>query len=406
MRIIERITADFQPRYLINYFNRLLTKRFTFLNMTLGKAMLTPKMQKIADDIGNNILKHYEQDYLDVLFFLGITIEDVIFQVLVLCCRYAYLINLEKHPIAYYIDEEGLEPDLARKEHERIIKYVQEKFKLSNDRLQENISDTFLSPNLSLSRKRNRFPEYSFSKFQYWENKNIHDMKLVKSILEKRLCSSKKVSNDKFIDISNEYDCAVETMKQQFGRDPESTVFSSVQFFTLQTKYSFDYFYELAVKMEEKGIKEIPKMHDRLMTLAGTYKSNSILPDRCPELASDADRIIEYPLILQRRRIIDYTISAEKDNFILDSVLAAFIEANVLVNALRSHIRLDEVPLPRWIAEHTSIEDWASVFEIFNVFQTFVPGKEWTNSRIRSVRKMYDTLSVDYKELKHPENRP
>ena len=53
---------------------------------------LTPKMHKIADDIGNIIYDFYPKDYLALLFSSGIVIEDVIFQVLVLCCRYAYLL--------------------------------------------------------------------------------------------------------------------------------------------------------------------------------------------------------------------------------------------------------------------------------------------------------------------------
>ena len=63
-------------------------------------------------------------------------------------------------------------------------------------------------------------------------------------------------------------------------------------------------------------------------------------------------------------------------------------------------------PLPQVVAEETTIEDWASVFEMYDVFRTFVPDKDWTDSKIKTVRKIYDLLSLDYKSLKHPENRP
>lgn len=367
--------------------------------------MLTPKMKKIADDIGKIIFSKYDQDYLNCLFSFGFRVEDIIFQVLVICCRYAYLVNSEKHPLLYYIEQEGLEPDRARKEYERIIKYVKEKDQLINDRLEENTGDRFLSPNTDLVRQNNRFPEYAFTAFQYWEIKNIHDMKLVKSVLERRISSSKKVPIDRFIAIAEEYDTAVEDMREQFGKNPDSTVFSSIQYFTLQTQYSFDFYYELAVKMEELKIKEFPDMYNRLMTVAGSYKCESVLPDMCPDFAADSDRKIMYPFIIQRRYYIDHIVSApECSNFEL--TLAAFIEANVLANAVLSHMHIGGIRLPQLVAEETTVDDWVSVFEIFNVFRTFVPKKKWTDNRIKLVRKIYSLLSIDYKALKNPENRP
>ena len=365
--------------------------------------MLTPKMHKIADDIGSFIVNCYDEEYLDWPFSCGLVIEDIIFQVLILCCRYAYLVNAEKHPISYYIKQDDLEYDLARKEHERIIKYILEKENLANERMKQNIGDSFNSPDISLVKKGNRYPEYSFSKFQYWESKNIHDMELVKSVVERRISSSKKVPNSRFIAIAEEYDSAVALMKEEFGKSPERTVYSSIQFFTLQQRYSFDYFYEIADAMENLGIKSFPDMKDRLMTVSGQYKSVSSLPELYPNYAADSDRKIEYQLILQRRRIIPQMLS---NNDYVSIIFGAFIEGNTLVNAIRSHMSLGGKPLPQIIAEETTIEDWASVFEIYDVFSTFVPYKNWTDSKIQVVRKIYDLLSLDYKSLKHPENRP
>ena len=360
-------------------------------------------MQRIADDIGTIITNNFDTEYLDILFSSGIVIEDIIFQVLILCCRYAYLVNLEKHPISYYIEQDGLEYDPARKEHERIIKYVLEKVTLSNKITEQNIGDSFSNPDISLIKKSNRYPEYAFSRFQYWESKNIHDMKLVKSIVDRRISSSKKVSNSRFIAIAEEYDSLIASMKEEFGKSPDRTVFSSIQFFTLQQKYSFDFFYEVADAMENLGIKSFLDMKDRLFTVAGQYKCVSLLPDLYPNLAADSDRKIEYPLILQRRRIIPQLISNER---IADIVLGAFIEGNTLINAIRSHMQYGGKPLPQFFAEETNLDDWASVFEVFDVFRTFVSSKSWSTAKIQTVRVFYKLLSVDYKSLKNPENRP
>lgn len=84
------------------------------------------KMKEVADEIGKCIYREYNEDYIETLFEGGIVVEDVIFQVLVECCRYAYLKTAEKHPLKYYIEREGLELDLTRKNVKRIFDYVNE----------------------------------------------------------------------------------------------------------------------------------------------------------------------------------------------------------------------------------------------------------------------------------------
>lgn len=367
--------------------------------------MLTEKMKTIADDIGGIILHNYDDEYLHLIFSSGLIIEDIIFQVLLECCRYAYLINAEKHPLLYFIERDGLETELARKEIKRTIDYTNKKYDLLDEALKENLGETFLRPDISLSKEKNRYPAYTFSEFQYWESRNIHDMGLVKAVLEKRIPSSKKVSNDRFIELAQEYDLIVNALMDSFGGDSERTVLSSIKFFTLQTKYAFDFYYELAAKMDELSVKTFPDMEYRLMAVSGSYKYNSILPDICPDMASNEDTIIEYPMILQRRRFISEIVTGNKGGQI-DDVLASLNEANVVANAVRSHSYIKGKPLPYAIAQETNMDDWASVFQIYNVFRTYVVNKEWTEERIKSVRKMYEMVSIDYKSMRHSENRP
>ena len=364
-------------------------------------------MHIIADYIGEAIIKVFNKDYLDNLFSFGITIEDIILQVLFLCCRYAYLKNLETHPLLFYIELDGLEAEPARKESERILKYAKEKFDLANEYLSDDYGAAFRGPDLSLTKKANRFPEYNISKFHYWEIRNIHDMELVKSILEKRITSSKKVSNDQFVSIANEYDNQIEVMKTRLDKDPESAVFSSIQFFTLETKYYFNYLYELSARMEALGQNDFPDMKNRLNITAGCGFFQSLLPVQYPKAVSKGDCIINYPLILQRRRIVNIIPTNEAiGKEALDLVLTTFIDAKVLVNALSSHYFIEKMPLRLYFEKKTELEDWYSVINTYNVFSAYIPNKEWTSHRIKAVRKMYDTVSIDYKKIKNPENRP
>lgn len=361
-------------------------------------AVLTPKMKIVADDIGEVILKYYDQDYLRTVFSCGITINDVIFQVLVNCCRYAFLTNMEKRPLSHHFEQGKEVSESTRKTRERTMDYVDKKFDKLEAYYQKTGNRAVLRPNFDLVKQKHSFPAHEISDFGYWEIVNIHDMELVKAIVEKRIATSHKICDTRFREIADQYDSFVEGEKNKIGKDAESTVFSSVKLYTLQTKYAFDFFYEVAVKMNELGIKEFPDMHDRLMTVAGLYKSPSPLPDLCPDVAGDEDRVIEYPLILQRRRIIDEIITGEKGSTV-EFLLSGIIEANVLANAVKSHMYLGGMRLPECIAKETTVEDWASVFEIFDVLRTFVIPKEWPDERIQAVRKMYRMLSLDYKKI-------
>ena len=359
---------------------------------------MNPKMTSVADEIGWSIGKYYDEDYLDLLFSDNIAIEDVIFQILVECCRYAYLKNADKHSLKYYIDRDGLELDLARKNIKRIINYVNDHFEIEEKRMEASTGVKIHEPDVRLVKPANRFPSYELCNFQYWELCNIYDMGLVKAIIEKRLGSSKKISVDRFIGMAEQYDSTIREQEKRFGQDSEGTVFSSLVLFTLETKYSFNFFYELADEMEKTAVSEIPDMHNRIMTVAGSYKCASSLPNICPEYAHDGDRYVEYPMILQRRRLLRQMIHLHKGD-IGELAFAKIMEANVLANAVQSHIYLNGKPMRLWFVEETNIDDWASVFETYNVFRTFIRDKEWSPFKIQAIRKMYESVSLDYKSL-------
>ena len=357
---------------------------------------MNQKMTAAADEIGRSILQHYDREYLDSLFSCGFVIEDIIFQILVECCRYAYLKNADKHPLKYYIERDGLELERERRMHKRIIDYINEKNELEHDLIKKNTGYNTTMPDTKPTKQHNRFPSYEFSEFQYWELRNIHDMALVKAILEKRIGSSKKVPVQRFVRMAAQYDAFISSMEESYGSDAERTVFSSLVLFTLETLYSFNFFYEVATEMEKRGISDIPDNYDRLMTMAGSFKSTSCLPDICPDVAHDNDRFVRYPMIIQRRRFIEQIVSMPIGS---DGELsfAGIIEANVLANAVQSHIYLNGKRMRTWFAEDTTIDDWADVFKTYNVFRTFIKDKDWTPAKISSVRKMYETMSLDYK---------
>lgn len=359
---------------------------------------MNEKMASIANEIGRCIYQYYNSDYLEVLFGCGISIEDVIFQILIECSRYAYLINVEKHSLKYYIEKDGLELEPARKRLKRIIDYINTYKIIENRMYSDNINIELLnSYTKPIKKEKNHYPSYELSDFQYWELKNIYTMDLVKAIIEKRIGSSKKIPEKRFIKMADQYDCVINDFRDEYNKLSDRIVFSSLAMFTLEGRYAFDFFYQIACEMETRGKKEIPDMKNRLMAVSGIYKSCSPLPNIDPQFADDNDRIITYPMILQRRRFIKEIVNSNEGDTV-DLSLAACIEANVLANAVQSHISFNGMPMRKWFQENTSYDDWVSVFETYDIFRTFVPNKKWSRFKIQSIRKMYDMVSFDYKK--------
>ena len=101
-------------------------------------------------------------------------------------------------------------------------------------------------------------------------------------------------------------------------------------------------------------------------------------------------------MILQRQRFVNHIIHLPVGD--LREVLFDMLsEANVLANAVQSHIPLRGIPMRQWFIENTNTDDWASVFETYDVFRSFESDKVWTSTKIQHVRKMFDVVSIDYK---------
>ena len=61
---------------------------------------------------------------------------------------------------------------------------------------------------------------------------------------------------------------------------------------------------------------------------------------------------------------------------------------------------IDNIPVEKWFIENTSIDDWASFFRDYNIFKYASFEKNWPNKRIRSVRKLLNSVFPE-----NPENR-
>ena len=98
--------------------------------------MLNDKMYAIAKTIEEVIIHKFPVEYQLFLFEGKITLRDIVGQVLVECCKYAYDNTAERHSLNYYLKnkESSIEiEDSERMVLKRTMDYIQEKRTIQYD---------------------------------------------------------------------------------------------------------------------------------------------------------------------------------------------------------------------------------------------------------------------------------
>ena len=75
---------------------------------------------------------------------------------------------------------------------------------------------------------------HRLTELNYFEHQNIHDVELIKAIVEKRICSSKKISNSRFQEMFSQYDDLIESMITKSQNSDQELVFYAIAYFTLE----------------------------------------------------------------------------------------------------------------------------------------------------------------------------
>lgn len=360
------------------------------------------KMKYIADEIGNYIYENINNDYLESIFYYGFSIEDLIMQVLFIECRFSYLKQAETHPLTYFVDKEieekkldkNIDFDSIRKQRERTIKYSKERF----NKISESLSSNINMPDYETKKIfNNQFPSHDYSDFQYWEICNIHDMELVKSIVDRKI-TTKDFTNNRFNKMSKQYNDYFSNLVNNCNLG-ENTILNSLKYYTLESKYNFDFVYKLVTRLVKDNIQLNNNHLEAIKALIYTGNTTTCVLNNFTKL-SQSSYIFEYPLIMQRDRIINFLISDPKSPFV-EKFIGAYLEANAVVQLIFEN----DMHIKEWIFKNVELKDMETFFEIFNVFRTFVPNKAWGKSKIRLAKNIYSEISFDYKTI-NSKNRP
>lgn len=364
--------------------------------------MLNEKMQSVAKSIEEVITKILPATYSTFVFDERNTIEEIIGQILIECCKYAHDNTAERHSLNFYmkqLDPTGDVDDSERMMYKRTVDYINERRANLHEVLLNRgiIIEGLLSKNMDTI--ADRLSGYKFNSFQFWEIRNVHDMRLVKAIVERRILK-KNFNNNLFKEYADEYDNTFISFLKDSGSSEENAVFSFLTMFTLECKYSFSFFYELATEMVKCKVSEIPDVRKRIGTFCSNQSVNSLLVKINPKLLGGTIDM-ESRMLLLRRKYIQYIVTSPEDELELD--LVRFRESLFIVAAMLTRMTYQEIPIREWFIQNTTSNDWISVFRHYDVFQAFVPNKDWTDkNKIRYVKELYNIMSYDYK---NPENR-
>ena len=99
---------------------------------------------------------------------------------------------------------------------------------------------------------------HKLTEMQYFELNTMADHPLLKTIISKRICDVKKVSNDTFVDYMDDYDQLVSELINKLDGHDADVIFATIALFTLEWKYNVELFYSFATEVEKQGVKKLP----------------------------------------------------------------------------------------------------------------------------------------------------
>ena len=193
---------------------------------------------------------------------------------------------------------------------------------------------------------------------------------------------------------SDEYDCFVDSIKKDWYGEHKNSLFDYLAFFTLEWKYSFDFYYEIADALSYMKRRNIKNMRNwiALFSVPLVMYSDLLLshPGVVPGRVTSNNR-----MLTARRKYIKYIVKSDSLDY--EAVKKQFMGANVIICTILERVTIGGKSLQHWFWENTVEQDWLSVMEEYNAFQAFVSNKKWDKKKLRIVKDIYNEISFDYK---------
>lgn len=349
--------------------------------------MLTDKMDYLLRDIVASLgqLPVEQRAYL-----FGLADEEDMEWVLGTACyialeyiKYAYDYDDPEYSLRYFRKGEN-DTDDERMRQSRITEFV-----LKYKKREIDLSGVELPPdhkfaNVSMHDIESRIKGHRITEMNYFEHQNIHDLEIIKAIVQNRIGYAKKISNTRFIEIFDQYDEFVEEIIAKSKNSDTEMVFYSIALFTLEWHYPIELLYRIACIMEETDIQEINKSD--LVLLCGNVKIESMYSG----WVTTQSRMVKERLLLADPLFQIGLPESEKEE--LKTLIKEII---VLVVHYKESLYCNgDMKYIDWFRTESNVSDWASFFRLYDIFSIWTK-KEWTPKRIQNVRKLFNLVSLE-----------
>ena len=225
---------------------------------------------------------------------------------------------------------------------------------------------------------------YKLTEMNFFEQQNVHDIELIKAIVEKRIGSSKKISNKRFQEMFNQYDLFVEEIMENAKRSDKDMVFYAIAMFVFEWHYPVETYYYISCLMEENKIDEV-NVSD-LNLLSGDVSIES----RFGGWWRTPSRMVKERFLFLDYLFNDKTAPTSKEE--LRGLIKEFIVLGVQYKEVLTC--MDGRKYIDWFREESNIADWASFFRYYDIFSIWKK-KEWTPKRIQNMRKLFDKTTME-----------
>lgn len=296
--------------------------------------------------------------------------------------KYAFDYDDPEYSLRHFRKGEN-DTDDERMRQSRIVEYVLRYKKREIDHLGVTLPPEHKFADVSMDTIDKKIKGHRLTEMNYYEHQNIHDIDIIKAIVENRIGSARKISNTRFQEIFSQYDGFIEDMIAHSKNSDRDMVFYSIAFFTFEWHYPVELFYSIACIMEENDIQEINRSD--LALLCGNVGIESMFSG----WFTTHSRMIRERLYFAKLLFEDSTPSFIKEG--LRDMIKEFIVLGVKYK--ESVVCNDGTRYIDWFRIESSIPDWASFFRYYDIFSIW-ERKEWTPKRIQNMRKLFNLTSL------------
>lgn len=310
--------------------------------------------------------EHLEEEDFEYIFNGPINFNDFITQIMFEKYKEQYLINKKKKSLRSYI-QDGQTFDSDYQQMKRTLAFSNYYKKYVKKNLTEqgvnvnNISDLEIHETKNMKEKLDGL---SLSEMDNLQLTTMNRLELLKSITSKRIVSSKKISNTRFIEMFDELDNYYLNVKKGLNKD--NFFYHLINFYDIERSYFTELIYKIATYINEQNLKEY------------NIESFEVLFN------------IEIPSIKFRgsNRFLNH-----RHIYIAGLINRNQMATGQLINVLYqkgvlfSHFT-DKIDIAFKKLDVSDVEE--HLMANYNLFNIITDNKEWNNNKIKIARSFYD----------------